>query len=70
MDAVSNLKFLKLLPGAGFRGSGLIDWLSIIIVLGMLFPIEVFFAFQTQIPKKNHNMLIISKSTQENCHTT
>ena len=53
MDEVSNLKFLKLLPGAGLSGSGLVDWLSIIIGLLLLFPVELFFAFQTHIPEQN-----------------
>ena len=54
MDEVSNLKFLKLLPGAGLSGSGLVDWLSIIIgLLLLLFPVELFFAFQTHIPEQN-----------------
>jgi hypothetical protein len=54
IDGISNLKFLKLLPGpvsGGWTsGSGLVGWLSVIIVL--LFPIELFFAFQTHIPKQ------------------
>ena len=51
IEAVSNLKFLKLLPGptsgAWESDSGFDDWLSITVEL---LPIEPCFAFHTQIP--------------------
>lgn len=54
IEAVSNLKFLKLLPGpmlGGWTsGSGLVGWLSIIM---LLLPIELFFALHTLIPKND-----------------
>lgn len=51
--AVSNLKFLKLLPGPVSGGwesdATLVNWLSRAIVL---LPIELFFAFHTQTPRQ------------------
>lgn len=51
--AVSNLKFLKLLPGPVSGGwesdETLVNWLSRAIVL---LPIELFFAFHTQTPRQ------------------
>lgn len=51
IEAVSNLKFLKLLPGPSATGSGscLAGWMSITM---QLLPVELCFAFHTQIPSQ------------------
>lgn len=60
IEAVSNLKFLKLLPGpvsgGWISGSGRVGWVSGIIVL--LLPVELFFAFHTEIANRMKTKLV------------
>lgn len=61
---VSNLKFLKLFPGAvsGARGwgGGLLSWVSVIVML-LLLPLELVFAFHTLIPEQRSKEQEINK---------